>query len=287
MDLVTQQLKTHSTQELKMQRSVGEGRLATKTSNGKTRIADLYQKANAKIRVPKSYDPSLEAVLINTSGGMTGGDQLKWEIDAGKASHAIITTQACEKIYKSDTGTANIHTTIKVDEDASVEWLPQETILFDEGRLKRTIDIQLADSAHFIGLEAVVLGRQAMGEPARNIELTDRWRIKRGGNLIHADDVKMNGNIEDLTSHQSVLNGAASFATLIICLPDAQQSQSELLISAMRNAVTPSANWSVSSMASKIVARFVAQDMYVLRQILVPILIAARENRDIPKVWRL
>ncbi|MEM8540697.1 MAG: urease accessory protein UreD [Pseudomonadota bacterium] len=270
-----------------MQRSIGEGRLATKASDGKTQILDLYQKSNAKIRIPKSYDQSLEAVLINTSGGMTGGDQLSWEIEAGKSSHAIITTQACEKIYKSEAGTAYIQSTIKVDENASVEWLPQETILFDEGRLQRSIDIQLANSAHFIGLEAVVLGRQAMGEPARNIKLSDKWRIKRDGKLIHADDVKMNGNIEKLISHQSVLDGAASFATLVICLPDAQQSRSELLIGAMRNAITPNANWSVSGMADKIVARFVAQDMYALRQTLVPVLTAARESRDIPKVWRL
>lgn len=270
-----------------MQRSIGEGRLAVKISDGKTGIADLYQKANAKIRVPKTYDQSLEAVLINTSGGMTGGDKLNWTIDADPASHAIVTTQACEKIYKSQAETANVHTTVHVSEEASVEWLPQETIFFDEGRLKRSIDVQLASSAHFIGLEAVVLGRQAMGEPARNIELSDRWRIKRDGKLIHADEVRLNGNIEQLIVAQSTLNRAASFATLVICLPDSQQNKSEQLVSEMRKAAAPTANWSVNEIGTKIVARFVASDMYDLRQTLVPVLIAARESRDVPKVWRL
>lgn len=270
-----------------MQRSIGEGRLALKTVDGKTRIADLYQKANAKIRIPKSYAQSLEAVLINTSGGMTGGDQLNWSINAGPNSHAIITTQACEKIYKSQSGVADVHSIIHVEENASVEWLPQETIIFDEGGLNRTIDIELASSAHFIGLEAVVLGRQAMGEPARNIKLSDRWRIKREGKLIHADDVKMNGNIEKQTLHPAVLDGAASYATLVICLPAAQQNQSESLISGMRNAVASNANWSVNDLGRKIVARFIAQDMYALRQLLVPVLTAARGSRDVPKVWRL
>lgn len=285
--MAIQQLKKSVHLQTRMQRSIGEGRLALKSSNGITRIADLYQKANAKIRMPKSYDQSLEAVLINTSGGMTGGDQLRWEINAGPASQAIITTQACEKIYKSQAGTADVHTSIQVDEDASVDWLPQETILFDEGGLRRTINVQLANSARFIGLEAVVLGRQAMGEPARNIDLSDQWRINRGGKLIHADDIRMQGNIEELTLQRSMLNGAASFATLVICFPDAQQSQYELLVNEMRNAAAPNENWSVNVVGSRIVARFVAQDMYALRQTLVPVLIAARQNRDVPKVWRL
>lgn len=270
-----------------MQRSIGEGRLAIKQENGKTRIADLYQKANAKIRVPKTYDRSLEAVLINTSGGMTGGDQLSWNIDAGANSHAIITTQACEKIYKSQSGTANVQTLIRVAENASVEWLPQETILFDQGKLRRTIDVELAETASFIGLEAVVLGRQAMEEPARNIVLSDRWRIKRGEHLIHADDVRMQGNIEELALHPSILGGAASYATLIICLPAAQQDQSEALVDEMRNAAAPTAAWGINDLGNKIVARFVAHDMYALRQTLVPVLTAARTNREVPKVWRL
>lgn len=287
MNFPSQQLTQGAALEVDMQRSIGEGRLALKSVDGKTRIDDLYQKANAKIRVPKSYGKSLEAVLINTSGGMTGGDKLSWTIAAGSDSHAIITTQACEKIYKSQSGVADVHSLIQVEENASVEWLPQETILFDKGGLNRSIEVQLADSACFVGLEAVVLGRQAMGEPARNIDLSDKWRIKRGGKLIHADDVRMRGNIEEHTLYPAILDGAASFATLIICLPDAQRSQSEHLINEMHNAVASTARWSVNDLDSKIVARFAAQDMYALRQTLVPVLTAARGNRDVPKVWRL
>ncbi len=271
---------------VKMQRSIGAGRLAVKYSGTRTQLADLYQRANAKIRIPKTHDKALEAVLINTSGGMTGGDELSWKIHALPQTHCIVTTQACEKIYQSRAGVANVSTHIEIDDGALVEWLPQETILFDQSGLHRTIEIELAFGASFIGLEAIVLGRQAMEKPARELNFADRWRIKQNGKIIHADDIKLNGNIETLLQNQATLNGAASFATLVVCLPEAQCDQTELTLANMQAAQQRSQFWSVNKIATKIVARFVAQDMYQLRKLLIPVVNAARQQRPLPKVWR-
>lgn len=270
-----------------VQRSIGEGRISVSSRSGKTRVADLYQKANAKIRIPKSHNQSLEAVLINTSGGMTGGDQLDWSVECGPNTNTIVTTQACEKIYRSQSGIAKIQSELKVESDASLEWLPQETILYDQGAMQRSIEIHLSQSARFLGLEAIVLGRQAMGETARQISLKDRWRIKRESRLIHADDIVMDDDIEAFTALPSVLHGCAAFATLIICWPDSEVDQYEFLLRTMRAAAAPSSHWSVNAIESKVVARFVAKDMYELRQTLVPVLLAASDHNDVPKVWRL
>jgi hypothetical protein len=134
---------TAATATAAMQRSHGTGTLAVKLSAGRTRIDRLHQSGNAKIRVPKTYGEALEAVLINTSGGVTGGDTLSWTLEAGPMTQAVVTTQACERIYKS-TGEAGLqNSVIRVANGASLFWLPQETILFDGGRFRRTLDVAL------------------------------------------------------------------------------------------------------------------------------------------------
>ena len=168
------------------QRTKGVARLATKSVAGKTRLDIFYQESAAKIRMPESYDGRMEAVLINTSGGLTGGDRISWQVDAGANTDVTVTTQACERIYKSAGGHAEVNTTLSAGADAVLHWLPQETILFDQGALKRTLDVTLHETAEFIGLEAVLLGRKAMGEIVRSGLFRDRWRIRRSGALIHA-----------------------------------------------------------------------------------------------------
>lgn len=270
-----------------MQRSIGEGRLTVKYSGGKTRLGDLYQKANAKIRIPKSYSGSLDAVLINTSGGMTGGDILNWDIEAQAGSHAVVTTQACEKIYRSSGGEARLSTNITAGQNACVEWLPQESILFDESRLRRKIDVTLAPTADFIGLEAVVLGRVAMNEFPGRISINDQWRIRRGGMLIHADNTQFDGDITQHIKTPAILNaktGSAAYATLVYCPADMQTAVSAEEI---RFAAPNSSNWGVSAMPQKIIARFVADDMYSLRQVLMPVLRTFRRGRALPDTWRI
>ncbi len=136
------------------QRARGEGRLVAKAEGGRTRIAELYQEGCAKIRLPKTFDASMEAVLINSSGGVTGGDRLSWEFRAGKGTKLTLTTQACEKVYKAAAGTAEIATRISVAAGAHVDWLPQETILFDRSALSRSLEVDLAADASFLAVEA-------------------------------------------------------------------------------------------------------------------------------------
>ncbi len=284
--MLIQNTSGEHTRGVKLQRSVGAGKLAVKFDGNRTQLADLYQRANAKIRIPKTHDKAMEAVLINTSGGMTGGDELSWKIEALADTHLTVTTQACEKIYRSQSGVANVTTSVEIADHALVEWLPQETILFDQSGLHRKIEINLAASAGFIGLEAVVLGRRAMGEPVRQISFADRWRIVQSGKVVHADNIKLEGSIEALLQKPAALNGAASFATLVICLPESQTDQADLTLAQIQAALPRDSYWSANQIGTKIVARFVAQDMYQLRQRLVPVLYAARQQRPLPKVWR-
>src|SRR5260370_30305971 len=74
-------------------------------------------------------------------------------------------------------------------------WLPQETILFDRARLRRTIEVDLAANARLLLAEAVIFGRSGMGETVADGFLLDRWRVRRGGRLIHAETLRLDGTI--------------------------------------------------------------------------------------------
>lgn len=263
------------------QRTFGRGEIRAKLSAGRTRLDEFYQEGAAKIRIPESFDGSMEAVLINTSGGLTGGDRLQWVMTADPGTTLTVTTQACEKIYKSDSGPATIESELRVGEGARLDWLPQETILFDEAALHRRLDVDLAETAEFLAIEAVLLGRKAMGEAVRRGQFRDRWRVRRKGTLIHAEDVRMTGDIENLVSQAAVLGGDVAFATLLYCGPRA-----EALMPRVREALGTSAG-GASEWNGKLVARVVAPDGYQLRKSLIPALRVLRENENLPKVWHL
>jgi len=272
-----------------MQRSVGHGAIAVKAGHdGRTRLAGLHQKANAKIRVPRQHAPRLEAVLINTAGGLTGGDRLDWRLEAGRDTHLVVATQACERVYRSTGGAARQTTRIAVADGARLDWLPQETILFDRSALDRTLEIDLAKTARFVGLETVVLGRQAMGETVAETELRDRWRIRRAGQLVHADDLRLKGDMAELASAPALLGGCTAFATIVACAPHDEDRWRALAV-AVRAALAPfheGVDAGVSAFAGKGIVRLKARSSHLLRPAIIAALGALRDRIALPAVWR-
>jgi urease accessory protein len=270
------------------QRARGAGRLVTKAFGGWTRLAEFYQEGCAKIRLPETFSPEMEAILINTSGGLTGGDVIEWSVAAAASTRLSVTTQANEKIYKASSGTASVSTHVTVGEDASVHWLPQETILFDQSSLTRRLDVDLSERSEFLAVEAVLLGRKAMGEAVANGFFRDRWRVRRGGQLIHAEEMKFEGEIEQLSQAAAVLSGQVAFATLFYTGPLA-----EVLFPKLRQCLdgTPggASLWTggASHWNGKLIARLVAPTGFDLRKILTPAISVLRNGAPVPKVWNI
>lgn len=263
------------------QRAKGTARLATKLVANRTRIDVFYQEGAGKIRIPESFDGSMEAVLINTSGGLTGGDRIDWEVNAGANTKLTVTTQACERIYRSSGGVARVAAHLSAGSGAVLHWLPQETILFDQGALARTLDADLAADAELITLEAILLGRKAMGETVVEGSLHDRWRIRRNGKLIHAEDLHLCGEIDRIISRRATLAGGLAFATL-------------LYVGARGEAIMPKLHAllgeklaGASCWKGKLVIRMVAEDGFALRKILVPAISLLRNGEPPPKVWNI
>jgi len=263
-----------------LQRARGAARIAVRAEDGKTCLARLYQDGCGKIRLPRDHSAlGLEAVLINSSGGLTDGDRLTWDAEVGPGARLTLTTQACEKVYRARAGQAETAVTLDLGEGASLDWLPQETILFDGGALARRLEADLAADARLLAVEAVVLGREAMGESVRHGRLADRWRIRREGRLVFADDLRLEGAITDLAAKACVLAGARAFASMLLVADDAER-----FLPAVRAALGPRGG--ASAFDGKLFARVAAADGFVLRQTLLPALEALRDGRPLPRVWR-
>ncbi len=267
--------------ETRPQRARGTGRLTAKLSGGRARIGELYQEGCGKIRLPETFSPEMEAVLINSSGGLTGGDRLNWAIRAGDGTFLTVTTQACEKVYRASEGVAEVASHLVAGAGARLHWLPQETILFDNAALSRRLDVDLDESAEFLALEAALLGRKAMGEAMQAGLFHDRWRVRRAGRLVHAEELKLDGDIARLTALVPVLGGEVAFATLLYCAADA-----EALLPKVR-AILGDAVGGASFWQAKLVVRFAAADGFCLRKLLIPMLSVLRKGAPVPKVWNL
>lgn len=188
-----------------------------------TRLADLFQDGSAKVRLPKVYDGSGPAAhLLNSAGGVTGGDHLRYEAHFGAGTTATVTTQASERIYRRAEGVGRIDNRLVIEAGATARWLPQETIVFDGAGLRRTLDIEMAGDASLVAVESLVLGRTAMGEEVETVDLADHWRLRRDGRLAYADSLRLNGNTRTILAGGATGGGARAFATLLLADPAAE-----------------------------------------------------------------
>lgn len=271
----------------RMQRSRGVGRLVVKSADGRSRIERLFQEGSAKIRLPKQpASAPLEAVMINTSGGLTGGDRLDWQIGLAAGARLVATTQACEKVYKSTGSVAEVETTISMAQGAELAWLPQETIIYNRSGLKRRLTVRTSSTSRVLVVEPLIFGRQAMGENVETAVFHDSWRVFEDGHLIHAEEFKLGPDVGTALHKSPVLNGNRAMATVLLVDRNAEdfaETVTELVgefggVSAWRTG---------KGHLGKLLARLVAKDGYDLRKRLVPVLELLNKQASLPKVWSL
>lgn len=267
-----------------LQRARGIGRVRTKQFGSQTRLDSLFQDGCAKIRLPKTHAPSLEAVLINTAGGITGGDHIQWSASVAAQGHLVLTTQACERSYRSTGQTAYIQTTLDIGANAHLDWLPQETILYQGSKLARTLTVHLAQGATCTAIEAVLLGREAMGEDARDAEFSDNWRIYRSGKLIHAEATRLSGVAAERDA-KPLLAGARAFASILHITNNSDDA--ERIAARLRTKIATSRHAAVSANGERIVIRATAPSGIELRRAIVPLLTDLTATGALPRLWHL
>jgi urease accessory protein len=264
-----------------LERARGVVRVGLKVAGGATRLDTLFQEGTAKARLPNvALGTPPEVVLLNTSGGLTGGDVFDVDVALAAGTAATVTTQACEKVYKSSGGDAVVTTRLVLGPGASLAFLPQETIVYERGRIARRLDVEMAADATLLALDAFVLGRVARGERVTRGLVREDWRVRRAGRLVYADALRLDGAIAETLARVASGGGALALATILLVAPDA-----ETRVDAARALLDdPAVEGGASAWNGLLAVRLLARDPAALRRRLV-MLLPHMAGRAIPRVW--
>ena len=261
-------------------RAQGSARLTVKTRDGHSVISRLHQQGSLKVLFPRTDERALTAVTLNTAGGITGGDRFDLRLRAEPGTALTVTTQAAERAYRANESTGRVCTGIHIGQGARVDWLPQETLLYDRSALRRSLEITMEPDATCLLVESLIFGRAAMGERLRTVSLDDRITLRRNDKIIFSDCTRLSGDALTILARAATGAGAGAMASLVFAAPDA----ADKLESA--RAILP-ATGGVSQPARDVLfARILAPDGFALRQALIPLIAHFRQD-PLPRPWTL
>lgn len=261
-------------------RAIGRAFVSSKRRGKCSAIDGLRQSGALKLLFPTRTE-FVEAIVINTSGGVTGGDDFRLAAKAGAGSNLMITTQAAERAYRAQQGqTGHIETSLEGEADSTLFWLPQETILYDDAALHRHLTVDLAKTATFLMVEPILFGRRAMGEDATSLQFHDRITLRRDGVPLYQDGITLSGDVARQLDRPAVAAGARAVASLVFVHPSAQTK-----LDTVRGHLGSGGG---ASMLEKdvMVLRLLAEDGFELRRALLPVLDLLTGN-TLPQSWRL
>ena len=260
-------------------RAVGRVCLAVAAAPSGTRRTTTREEGSLRVRLPNACADAPEAVLVNTAGGIAGGDRFAVDLTLDAGARLTVTTAAAEKIYRSLGPDAGLDVRATLKDGAELMWLPQETILFDRARLARTITIALAAGAKLLLAETIVFGRSAMGETVHEGSVVDRWQVRRDGRLIFAENFRLDGRVNDRLNEAAVAGGRTAIGTvLMVPGDDAAAAAVRTAYGQFRGEVGISA-WNGIALA-----RLTARDGAALRHDLVALL-SALGRCALPRIW--
>lgn len=270
---------TSSAETFAANRAVGAVKFDVHLKDGATRRRQLHESGSLRVRFPSPEQQGLSAVFVNTAGGVAGGDRFDIDIAAEDGAHLTVTTAAAEKVYRSHGPEAQVNIALRAGHDARLAWLPQETIVFDQARIARWIDIDLSPASSLLLCEIVVFGRAAMGEVMARGSFSDRWRMRIGGKLVFAETVRLDGNIAEKLTRRAVANGGVAVGTALIVPGD------EGIVERVREASDAfGAEVGISAWNGFAMARFCAQDAAKLRADMMKLLERVSPS-GLPRLW--
>ncbi|WP_370692948.1 urease accessory protein UreD [Pseudotabrizicola sp.] len=267
-----------------MQRSRGEASVSLDHGSAGMRLTGLRQHGSAKCILPhgptgRGGQP--EVVFLNTSGGLTGGDTLSYAVTLGARARAVATTQTAERAYRSSGGAARVRVTMTVGADGWLDWLPQETILFNDSQLDRRTTLDLAPGAGCLLLESVVLGRAAMGETVAKVALRDWREIRQAGRPVMIEPLALTDRA--LQTGAAGLAGARAFASLAMV----GQGVADLLGPVRAVLDEPGVTAAASAPDGRLMLRVMAADGWPMRRQIARCLAVLRRGQALPRVWQM
>ncbi len=229
-----------------------------------TRIMDVVQRSPIRIILPRVDGALKEAVLVNTAGGIAGGDRLEFSVTAIDSASITVSSQAAERVYRALSEPARITTCLKARDAGKIAWLPQETIVFNWARIHRVTEIEVSSEAELLALEWLVLGRAAHAEEMTSGYISDSWRVKKDGRLIWADGFRVTDDVFSHLHRKALLSNCKAIGTLIYFGPDLDTT----LESFRDIALSLECRCAATSLAGLIIVRFAAEVAFDLRSAL-------------------
>jgi urease accessory protein len=189
---------------------------------------------------------------------VVGGDQLELNVTMDAQSHAVITTPSAGKFYRSAGPQAAQKNRLVVGNQASLEWMPQETIMYNLANAKMHTMIRLEPGAQFIGWEMVCLGLPASGRAFSRGQLDQRLEIRRAGHTLLLETLRVQDRDPILTDRWG-LNGCPVIGTMVATTGD-----NELLQPVRKKTagIQSSGLFSVTRMNGLTVCRYLGDDVY-------------------------
>jgi urease accessory protein len=228
-------------------------------------------------------DGTCQVYVLHPPGGVVGGDELSLECELGEGARALLTTPAASKFYRSEQRRARQLQRFRVARGATLEWLPQESILYDGSRLDTEVCVELGAGSHFTGWEIVCLGRDEHG--LTHGAYSQRWRLSREARVIWAERGSWTGGAEILTAPWG-LAGRRVLGTLV------STGGSARVVDAIRDAVRPDAeHWlSVTHLRDVLVARYLGYSAEVAKHLFARVWALLRQDLSgreavYPRVW--
>jgi urease accessory protein len=267
---------------IRLQRTTGAARVVMARVGGRTRLKGLRQEGSAKAFLPSVHGAVPEVVFLNTAGGLTGGDRLAFSLDVGPGAEAVATTQTAERAYASGGGSARLGLAMRVGAGARLDWLPQETILYDAASLERETEIALEGDAACLFAETVVLGRAAMGETVTRVAFRDARLVRRDGRAVHEEPLVLDDAVLAAAGGAAVLGGARAFATVVMVADGAEDAVGRARAALDGQGVVAAA----SGWGGRLVVRVAGGDGWPVRRQVARVLAALR-GRPLPRVWQM
>jgi urease accessory protein len=263
-----------------MQRSRGRAEVAFRGPG--LQLDRLVQEGSAKAILPAVQDGAPEVVFLNTAGGLAGGDRLDYALAVPEGGRVVATTQTAERAYRATDDTARVRLNLSVGAGGWLDWLPQETILYDGCRLDREVTVDLGSGAGCLFLETVILGRHAMGEVLAGLYLRDSRRVLRDGRPLWTEPMLLDTASLRRSGAPTILGGARAFATLALVRDGAGDA-----VSALRAVLDePGVEAAASGFDGRCVVRFLAWDGLPLRRQVIRAIRAIRPG-PLPRVWQV
>lgn len=264
---------------MRVPRAQGMADLSVKLRGGCSVLDRFRTSGSLKVLWPRSTG-RLDGVVINTAGGVTGGDRMALRARIGAGAHLALTTQAAERAYRAASGIARVTAEVSVHDEAQLSWLPQELILFNGAALERRLQVDLAASARLLLVEPVVLGRAAMNEHLHDLHFDDRIMVSRAGVPLYRDGIRLTGDAEAQMARGATGQAAGALALVLYVAPDAA-----LHLDSVR-ALLPATAGASLLQADVLVLRLLAPDSFDLRRSLLPVLDRLSDD-TLPASWRL